>query len=140
MKSETRAGTSSTAAHSVEADESAAPVVLQPIRASGSPWLRRLGNGLIAAGLLLMIGVGGYLGIQTYTNSQEAQQIKQNHDVVQGLNLGPAGTVPTQAAGTADSSNPAPPAPLFRLVNGASLKRPSHRSKSPCPVSKLIRP
>jgi len=134
MKSETRAGTSSTAAHSVEADESAAPVVLQPIRASGSPWLRRLGNGLIAAGLLLMIGVGGYLGIQTYTNSQEAQQIRQNHDVVQGLNLGPAGTVPTQAAGTADSSNPAPPAaappsdrivvsdaPLTNLNSGAAI-------------------
>ena len=138
MKSEIRAGAPSAAAHPVEAGESAAPaapIVLQPTRIGGSPWLRRLGNGLIAAGLLLMIGVGGSLGIQTYTNSQEAQQIQQNHDGVQGLNLGPATAVPAQAAaGAVSSSNPAsapaaPPsdrvvvsdAPLTNLNTGTTI-------------------
>ena len=91
----------------ITGDESDAPVVLQPARLNGSPWLRRLGNVLIVAGLLLMVGVGAYLGIQTYTNSQESQQIQQNHDQVQGLDLGPAVAAPTQAAGSAVSSNPA---------------------------------
>ncbi|MDQ2805396.1 MAG: sortase [Chloroflexota bacterium] len=106
IESEIQAGAPSVAANPAAASESVAAVVLQPARPNGSPWLRRLGNGLIAAGLLLMIGVGAYLGIQTYNNSQETQQIQQSHDLVQGLNLGPATAVPTQGAGTAVSSNP----------------------------------
>ncbi len=108
IQSEISAGAPAAAANPATSEAPVAPTVLQPARLNGSPWLRRLGNGLIAAGLLLMIGVGAYLGIQTYTNSQEAQQIQQNHDVVQGLDLGPATAVPQQGADSTSSSNPAP--------------------------------
>ncbi len=132
IESEIQVGTPSVAANPAGASESVAQVMLQPARLNGSPWLRRLGNGLIAAGLLLMIAVGAYLGIQTYTTSQETQQIQQSHDLVQGLNLGPATAVPTQGAGNAvSSSNPAAApaddkvvvsdAPLTNLNTGTSI-------------------
>src|SRR4051794_36897392 len=62
--------------------ESPAPAVLQPAKPTGSPWMRRLGNLLIAAGLLLMVGVGAFLGIQTYTNNQTTAAINKEHDQV----------------------------------------------------------
>ncbi|MGI8586082.1 MAG: sortase [Chloroflexia bacterium] len=44
-----------------------------------SPVLRLLGNLLIAAGLLLMLGVGGYLVYQQYSISQAESQINAQH-------------------------------------------------------------
>jgi len=78
--------------------EPAGPAVLQPAQPSGSPWMRRLGNLLIAAGLLLMVGVGAFLGIQTYTNNQTTAAIDQQHEQMGNL-FAPS------AAGTPGQSN-----------------------------------
>ncbi len=112
ITSETSSGTSNIAADSSAGADAASPTVLQPARLHNSTWTRRLGNALIAAGLLLMIGVGAYLGIQAYTNSQDTQKIDQSHAQVQGLELDPPTTVPAPAAdGGVSNSNPAPASP-----------------------------
>jgi sortase A len=69
--------------------------MLHPAKPSGSPWMRRLGNLLIAAGLLLMVGVGAFLGIQTYTNSQTTEKINSE---TTGLFAPPAASTPGQSS------------------------------------------
>jgi sortase A len=71
-------------------------------------WARRVGNLLIITGVLLMLGVGGYLGYQYYTTDQATQAINAQHEQAGGLNL-----VPPSAAtpGTADSGGTTASAP-----------------------------
>ncbi len=61
----------------------ATPAVVAPAitatRQNRSKLMRTLGNLLIGIGVLLLIGVGGYLGIQTYQNNQEANRIEQEN-------------------------------------------------------------
>lgn len=88
----------STASPVAPADE-AAPATLQPVRKGSSNTMRRVGNVLIALGLLLMFGVGGYLAYQTYTNDQITQQI--NRESAQSPNLAPPAASSTPGQGNA---------------------------------------
>src|SRR5215213_4266760 len=76
--------------------------------------MRWAGNLLIGVGVLLLIGVGGYLGIQAYTNNQEAAEIRSEGT---GLNLAPnlppatAAAAPTAGGGDLAGVNPPAPSP-----------------------------
>jgi sortase A len=63
--------------------------------------MRTLGNLLIGIGVLLLIGVGGYLGIQSYLNNQEASRIEQENAGLPLVapNLPPAAPPATATAG-----------------------------------------
>src|SRR3954451_24921234 len=80
-----------------------APATTAP-RQNRSKLMRTLGNLLIGVGVLLLIGVGGYLGIQTYQNNQEATRIEQENSglplVAPSLPAAPPPAKPT-AEGTA---------------------------------------
>ena len=92
-------------------ETAAPPAVIRPAQPVRRPWVRQLGNALILLGLLLMVGVGGYLGIQTYTNNQIAQQINDQHQQTEGLNVlppePPAATDPQAPAGGSGAAAPA---------------------------------
>lgn len=75
--------------------------------------LRTAGNLLIGIGVLLLLGVGGFLGIQSYLNNQEAQQIdSQNSGIPLAPPVLPQDT-PLAQPTTADAGLPGvnPPAP-----------------------------
>jgi sortase A len=106
-------------------------------------WMRRAGNLLIALGVLLMLGVGGYLAYQTYTNDQTTQQINAQHDQTAGLQLLP----PPAADASAPASNAAAPpadivrvddAPLAQLNNGLSAGAPAPVAPSKPPIKLSI--
>jgi sortase A len=77
--------------------------------------MRTAGNLLIGVGVLLLLGVGGFLGIQTYLNNQEAQQIdSQNSGLPLAAPILPQDTPLAQAtaAGTSlPGVNPPVPTP-----------------------------
>jgi sortase A len=106
-------------------------------------WMRRAGNLLIALGVLLMLGVGGYLAYQTYTNDQTTQQINAQHDQTAGLQLLP----PPAADASAPASNAAAPpadivrvddAPLAQLNNCLSAGAPAPVAPSKPPIKLSI--
>jgi len=124
----------------------ATPRAVKPVRAG---WVRHLGNLLIALGLVLMGGVGGYLAYQNYTNDQTTQQINAQHAQAGGIILLPP--APSPAASTSDAAStgnaapaPAPAAvddtvrvneaPLTRLNNGVSLAGLASVAQSKPPV------
>jgi sortase A len=104
--------------------------VLPATAAGRRNWARRLGNLLIITGVLLMLGVGGYLGYQYYTNDQATQAINAQHEQAGGLNLMPpsAATAAPAASGGTTAGAPAADAntirvddiPLARLNTGVS--------------------
>jgi sortase A len=93
-------------------------------------WARRLGNLLIIAGVLLMLGVGGYLGYQYYTNEQATQAINAQHEQAGALNLVPPSAATPATTDTSGAQAAAPAAdpntirvddiPLARLNTGVS--------------------
>ncbi len=116
--------------------------------------MRTLGNLLIGVGVLLLIGVGGYLGIQTYLNNQEASRIEQENSGLPLVapNLPPAAPPATATVGTALAGvNPpaATPttasetvlvssAPLPNLNNGLVNNQPGTQVQSEPPVKITI--
>ena len=80
------------------------PATIAPVRPRGSA-LRWTGNLLIAVGLLLLLGVGGYLGITTYQNNQEAEQIQR-----ESINLPPP-ALPPSTSGTTSQTPAGTPLP-----------------------------
>lgn len=121
-----------------------APRTLPAPAANGrAVWMRRTGNLLIALGVLLMLGVGGYLAYQTYTNDQTTQQINAQHDQTAGLQLLP----PPAADASAPASNAAAPpadivrvddAPLAQLNNGVSVGSAALATPSKPPIKLSI--
>src|SRR5436309_11163499 len=85
---------------------------IRPAKRAASPWVRRIGNLLIVVGVLLMVGVGGYLAWQTYTNSQEAQQIAADHQAAGGIEWLPPTAAPDSGTGGVAASDPAAPVAL----------------------------
>lgn len=66
-----------------------APMTIAAKRKARKNMMRRVGNILIVTGLLLMIGVGGYLGWQSYSNDQTTQAIEQAAAKTDGLDIAP---------------------------------------------------
>ncbi len=91
----------------------------------GATWVRRLGNLLIVVGLVLMLGVGGYLGYQSYTNNQIADAIAQQHQAAGDINWLPPAAPSPATAGSA-------PAPL-------ALTTPNAAAPAPTPVNNTVR-
>ena len=84
--------------------------------------MRWAGNLLIGVGVLLLIGVGGYLGLQAYTNNQEAAEIRSEGT---GLNLAPnlppATVAASPTAGGEDLAGVNPPAPTPTTPSNAVI-------------------
>jgi sortase A len=72
--------------------------------------------------VLLLVGVGGYLGLQAYTNNQEAAEIRSEGT---GLNLAPnlppATVVASPTAGGEELAGVNPPAPTPTTPSGAVI-------------------
>jgi sortase A len=84
--------------------------------------MRWAGNLLIGVGVLLLIGVGGYLGLQAFMNTQEAAEIRNEGT---GLNLAPnlppATVAPSPTAGDAGLAGVNPPAPTPTTPSSAVI-------------------
>ncbi|HMA38024.1 MAG TPA: sortase [Chloroflexia bacterium] len=95
-------------APTVGADVPPVAAGVRPAKVGPAPWVRRLGNLLIAVGLLLMLGVGGYLGYQMYSTAQTTQAINAQHDAAAGLDLGLPAAPDSTSSGSTSSASSAP--------------------------------
>jgi sortase A len=92
------------------ADTVARASAARPVLSPRARWTRRVGNLLIGLGLVLMVGVGGYLAYQTYTNNQIEQQIAQQHADAGNLTWLPPAAAPDAGTPVAPGANEAAPA------------------------------
>ncbi|HUS14386.1 MAG TPA: sortase [Chloroflexia bacterium] len=97
--------------------------VVKPGKLGPSPLMRRLGNLLITLGLLLMLGVGGFLGYQMYDNNLTSQRIAEQHREAESL-FDPAPLETPQPSTGGSATAPAAPAATDRVrVSDAPLAK-----------------
>ncbi len=80
-------------------------------------WMRFAGNALIISGLLLMIGVGSYLGLQAYNNDQTTQRIEKENAGVQDLIAPPVARATITRV--SDNANTKPATPVASNAGSA---------------------